>query len=181
MGAGAPSLPHQAACAWVRVPHPCRARGLQSLYAPSFAARVGTLTSPAPRQELPGNKTGKGTNFSRAVTTAKSNRGCPILAAHDQAKHPHAPLFAARVGILTSFPFEESHGSRAGDLSRPWQTQSRYCAMAHTDFISTVMSRTSRRMFMSITTTPRRNSGLIRCNWRQTLDFAPTNCARYNQ
>jgi hypothetical protein len=25
------------------------------------------------------------------------------------------------------------------------------------------------------------NSGSIRCNWRRTLDFAPTNCARYNQ
>ncbi len=50
-------------------------------------------------------------------------------------------------------------------------------APALTGFISTAMSRTSRRMFMSIAMTSRQNSGLIRCNWRQTLDFVPTNCA----
>jgi len=46
---------------------------------------------------------------------------------------------------------------------------------------STVTSPTSRRMFMLTATICRPSSGLILSNWRATLDFAPTNCARYNR
>jgi len=45
---------------------------------------------------------------------------------------------------------------------------------------STVTSLTSPRTFMLTATICRPNSGLILSNWQATLDFAPTNCARYN-